>query len=374
MEVGMRTLVVNVGSSSVKLRLLDEGTAVQALDCGALDDRALGEAIAGFVGAHPDIDAAGHRVVHGGPGFGSSVEITAETERRLSDLKDLAPLHNPRALAGIDAVRELRPRLRQVACFDTGFHRDLPDHSATYALPAEWRRRYVLRRYGFHGLSHSWASRRGAALLGRPVEDLRLVTAHLGSGASLAAVAGGRSVDTTMGCTPLEGLVMSTRAGSVDPGMLLWLERTAGLDPAQVEDGLEHGSGLLGLSEKSGDMREVMAAAAEGDARAELAYGVYVHRLRTSIGAMTAAMGGIDAIVFTGGAGEGSSQLRADACDGLAFLGIQIDAGRNEGTTDDAVVSAGSGLPAVLVVASREDLEIERLVREVLEPAEQAGA
>jgi acetate kinase len=362
----MRTLVVNVGSSSVKLRLLDEGSLLEAVDCGALDHQALAQAIAGFVADHPDFDVGGHRVVHGGPDFGSAVEITAETEGRIAALADLAPLHNPRALAGIDALRQLRPGLRQVACFDTGFHRDLPERSATYAVPAEWRRRYPLRRYGFHGLSHAWASRRTATLLGDPQQELRLVTAHLGSGASLAAVMGGRSIDTTMGFTPLEGLVMATRAGSVDPGLVLWLERTAGLDPAEVEEGLELRSGLLGLSERSGDLREVIDAADAGDDRAQLAYDVYVHRLRTSVGAMAAALGGMDALVFTGGAGEGSSRLRADVCAALAFLGIVLDGERNRAAAGDAVVSPGSALASVLVVTSREDLEIERLVREVL--------
>lgn len=365
----MRTIVVNVGSSSVKLRLLDESTVVESYDCEALDNDALAGAISRFLSGRPDLDAAGHRVVHGGPDFADAAEVTGDTEERLARLSDLAPLHTARALAGVDALRRLRPALRQVACFDTGFHRNLPEPAATYAVPAEWRRRYPIRRYGFHGLSHSWASRRAAVLLGRPVGELRLVTAHLGAGASLAAVAGGRSVDTTMGFTPLEGLVMSTRAGSVDPGLVLWLERHAGLDPAEVEDALERRSGLLGLSERTGDLRDVLAAVDDGDAAASLAYGVYVHRLRTSVGAMAAAMAGVDALVFTGGAGEHSSRLRADVCGGLAFLGLSVDPGRNEQASGDAVISNGTALPSVAVVEAREDLEIERLVRAVLGPS-----
>jgi acetate kinase len=271
-------------------------------------------------------------------------------------------------VAAIRALQRLSPDLPQVACFDTAFHATLADEAAIYAVPWEWTRRWELRRYGFHGLSHAWASRRGAELLGRRHGGQRLVTAHLGSGASLAAVVGGRSVDTTMGFTPLEGLVMSTRSGSLDPGMLLWLHDQGGLAPDAIWQALERESGLLGVSGRSGDLRVVLDAADDGDDRARLAYGIYMHRLRALIASMAAAMRGLDGLVFTGGAGENSARLRADACQGLEFLGVALDGAANEqhdGLADRLVSPAGAAV-AVAVVTAREDVEIARLVREVL--------
>jgi acetate kinase len=362
-------LAVNVGSSSVKLALLDGDQLVASVDepAGPGDDP--GPTLASFLDDHPRPDAVGHRVVHGGPTFVGPVVVTPALDDQLAALAELAPLHNPPALAGIEAVSGLRPDLPQVACFDTAFHATLPPEVTTYAIPTEWRTRYGVRRYGFHGLSHAWASRRAAELLGRPGAELRLVTAHLGSGASLAAVAAGRSVDTTMGFTPLDGLVMATRAGALDPGAVVYVARHAGLDPDTIEDALARRSGLAGLFGAGGDFRAVRAAADAGDPAAILAYGVYEHRLRTSVAAMTGAMGGLDGVVFTGGVGEGSARLRADVCAGLAYLGLAVDPAANAGWSDDGLVSAPGPGPAVVVVRAREDLEIARSVARLLGPA-----
>jgi acetate kinase len=368
----VHVLVVNAGSSSLKLRVVDDSEQVIATsDLPCLAPLELAPALGNFLDGAPHIEAAGHRVVHGGPSFTAPVLLDARVEETLSALADLAPLHNAASLAAIETLQAARPGLPQVACFDTSFHAGMPAKAATYALPSKWRDEWGARRYGFHGLSHSWASRRAGELVGRPLNDLRLVTAHLGGGASLAAVAAGRSVDTTMGFTPMEGLVMATRSGSIDPGLLLWVQRRHGLTPDEVEDALENCSGLLGLSGKSADLRVVIAAADEGDAEAVLAYEVYVYRIQTNVAAMCAALGGLDALVFTGGAGQASSRLRRDACAGLGFLGVQLDAFRNE--ADDVDVSIGSaGTAEVLVVEAREDLEIARHVRDLLEPRERA--
>lgn len=373
-------LVVNAGSSSVKLRVVGEGSTLEATrDLERHDDDGLGEALDAFLEAAPPVEAAGHRVVHGGADYRAPLLVDADADAHLDALADLAPLHNPPGLAAIHALRSRRPGLPQVACFDTSFHATIPSDASTFALPARWRGAWGIHRYGFHGLSHAWASRRAAALLERPLAELRLVTAHLGAGASLAAVAGGRSVDTTMGFTPLDGLVMATRPGALDPGAVLWAMRHGGLSADEVERDLEHGAGLAGLAPASGgDLRRVLAAADGGDADARLAYGVYLHRLRGAVAQMVAAMGGIDGLVFTGGAGEGSGRLRADACAGLGFLGVPsvaagtaagTAAGQAKGDADaacDRVLSVAGAAVAVLVVAAREDLEIDRQVREVL--------
>jgi acetate kinase len=262
-------------------------------------------------------------------------------------------------------VSEVLPDAPAVACFDTAFHAGMPAAASTYALPAEWRTRWGLRRYGFHGLSHAYAARRAAQLLGRRTEDLRVVTCHLGAGASLAAVQHGRSVDTTMGFTPLDGLVMATRSGSVDPGLILWLEEHAGTPPSELAATLEDRSGLLGLA-GTGDMREILARAAAGDPPARLALDVYLHRLRSGIAAMAASMGGLDALVFTGGVGENAPVVREQAAGSLAFLGVVVDPHRNLDGDGDREIGAESGPVGVLVLAAREDLEIARGVRQVL--------
>lgn len=363
----MRVLTVNAGSSSLKLRVLeDDDVVVASADLPGPGRGSIADDIARFLDEAPPFDAIGHRVVHGGDELRAPLRLDERVESALGRLAALAPLHNPPAIEAIEVLRRLRPGTPEVVCFDTAFHADLPDEAATYALPNGWSTRWRLRRYGFHGLSHAYASRRAAEIVGRPVTELRLVTAHLGSGASLAAVAGGHSVDTTMGFSPLAGLVMATRSGDVDPGLVLWLLQTAGLSAAEVEEGLEHASGLLGLSGISGDLRLVVAAADAGDVRAGLAYRVYLHRLRAGVAAMAAAMGGLDGVVFTGGAGEGSARLRRDTCAGLEFLGLAIDGDANTHGSGDRIVSTTGARASVVVVAAREDLEIARHVREVL--------
>jgi acetate kinase len=365
----MRVLVVNAGSSSLKLRLLDDKNEVLASDElpapeAQIDPAALTQALDSPLGG---ADAIGHRIVHGGERFCSGVRIDAGVETALRELAYLAPLHQAKSLAAMDAVSAVLPELPAVACFDTAFHATLPGAAATYALPAEWRERWGLRRYGFHGLSHAWVARRAPALLGRSGADLRIVSAHLGAGASLCAIADGVSLDTSMGFTPLEGLVMATRSGSVDPGMLLWLLEREGLPPRELAEALEHRSGLLGLC-GTADMRELLRRADASDPQAQLALDVYVHRLRAGIAAMAAALGGLDALVFTGGVGERSAEVRELTATGLGFLAVAIDEERNRDAATDINISAPHASVATLVIAAREDLEIARQVRAVLAP------
>jgi len=360
----VRALVVNVGSSSVKLSVVDGDTLVAAESvpvAGRVDEDAIGAVIA----AQGEIEAVGHRIVHGGAEFTAPVLVDEHVRRRLDALVDLAPLHLPPSLAGLDLVSRLLPGVPAVACFDTAFHARLPAAAATYALPREWRRRWALRRYGFHGLSHAWATSRVAALMGRPATSLRVVTCHLGAGASLAAVAFGASVDTTMGFTPLEGLVMATRSGTVDPGLVLWLEEHVGLPPAELASTLEHRSGLLGLT-GTADMRAVLDAEATGDEEATLAVEVYVHRLRAGICAMAGAMNGLDALAFTGGVGERATSVRARTAAGLGFLGVVLDEGVNARAHPDAELTGDTSSVRSFVVEAREDLQIARHVSEVL--------
>ncbi|MDT7651601.1 MAG: acetate kinase [Pseudonocardiales bacterium] len=345
----MRVLVVNVGSSSLKVDIVEGGEWLESYD--GLPDTA------------PQVDAVGHRIVHGGPDLAEPVVIDADVERRLHELVELAPLHQPKSLHGLDAARRLLPDVPHVACFDTAFHATLPPAAYTYALPRAWREHRGVRRYGFHGLSHAWAARRTLQLA---PGARRVVTCHLGAGASLAAVLDGRSVDTTMGFTPLDGLVMATRSGSVDPGLITWLEEHEGLAPHQVADTLEHGSGLLGLS-GTADMRELLGRV-DDDAR--LALEVYIHRLASGVAAMTVGLGGLDALAFTGGVGERAPEVRRWAAARLAHLGVRVDDRLNlaaEPDTDISAVniSADDGV-RTLVVASREDLEIAAGVERAL--------
>ena len=358
-----RVLVVNAGSSSIKLSVLDEGDElVAAQEIEAPAGRVDVDAVRSFIANNGPIDAVGHRIVHGGAEFTAPVRVDPDVVHRLELLTDLAPLHQPKSLSGLEVVSKILVDVPSVACFDTAFHATIPAAAATYALPAQWRRRWDLRRFGFHGLSHSYASRRAGELMG---EQKRVVTCHLGSGASLAAVRGGASVDTTMGFTPLEGLVMATRSGSVDPGLLLWLEEHVGMAPSELASTLEHRSGLLGLSGTS-DMRAVLAAEEASDEDAALAMAVYLHRLRASIAAMAAAMDGIDAMVFTGGVGERSAPVRQRAAEGLGFLGVGLDLEANESACPDQEVGAARAPVRTFVIAAREDLEIARGVRQVL--------
>ncbi|MGN6169826.1 MAG: acetate/propionate family kinase [Solirubrobacteraceae bacterium] len=360
----MRVLVVNAGSSSLKLTLLgarDETLAERELAAprASVDERELGSALEAGLG---NADAVGHRIVHGGGRFREPVRIDAEVELALRQLVELAPLHQPKSIAALDAVSAVLPHVPAVACFDTAFHSTLSEAAATYALPAEWRERWGLRRYGFHGLSHSWVARRVPELLGRPTKALRIVSCHLGAGASLCAIKDGCSVDTTMGFTPLEGLVMATRSGSVDPGMLLWLLERSDLSERELGHALEHEAGLLGLA-GTADMREVLVRAAAGDHAAQLARDTYLHRLRGGIGAMAVSLRGLDALVFTGGVGENAAEIRERAAQGLDFLGVAVDPRRNLGLAGEGDVSADRAPVRTLVVPAREDLEIARQVR-----------
>jgi acetate kinase len=362
----LKVLTVNAGSSSLKLRLLGPDDGVLAsFELAAVGGRAdageLQEALAGVPGA----DAVGHRIVHGGTRFTGPARLDDDAAEALRALTPLAPLHQPAALDAFAAVSAAMPDVPAVACIDTAFHARIPPAAATYALPREWRERHGLRRFGFHGLSHAYASRRAAELLGRSPDGLRIVTCHVGAGASLAAVAGGRSIDTTMGFTPVEGLVMATRSGTVDPGLLLWLLEHGGHEVGEVSDALEHRSGLLALA-GTADMRQVLERAGAGDEAAALARDVYVHRLRAMIASMTASLGGIDALVFTGGVGERASAIRTAAAAGLGFLGVAIDPARDAAAQPDTDVSAPGASVRALVVAAREDVEIARQVRRVL--------
>lgn len=362
----MRVLVVNAGSSSLKLRLLapdDELLADCELPAGpaGFDEHAAAAAVERMAG----VEAIGHRIVHGGTRLTGPTLLTADVEDYLGSLTALAPLHQAPALAGVRLLGRLRPSAAAVACLDTAFHATLPAAAATYAVPREWRERLGVRRFGFHGLSHAYAARRTADLLGRPLDRLRTVTCHLGAGASLAAVRFGVSVDTTMGFTPLEGVVMATRSGTVDPGLVLWLQRHAGLSEPALTDALENHSGLLALA-GSADMRDVLRAAGAGDPRARLGLDVYLHRLRSAVAAMAAAMEGLDSLVFTGGVGENAAEVRAAAARSLAFLGVALDRERNAAATGDADVSAAGARVRTLVVRAREDLEIARQVRSLL--------
>jgi acetate kinase len=365
----VRILVVNPGSSSLKLSVL--GDSDDPLLQEDLSTEPSGDGtppLDAFLDRAGDVDAAGVRIVHGGARLRRPVRVDDDILRLLDEASELAPLHNPASIAAIRRLRQLRPALPVVACMDSGFHATMPDAAAVYPIPAEWTEQLSLRRLGFHGLSHAYASRRAAALLERPVKGLRLVTCHLGAGASLAAVDGGRSVDTTMGFTPMEGLMMATRSGSVDPGLILHVMRARGLSADQVEEALDRRSGVLGVSEISADMREVITAADGGNPRAVLALAIYVHRLRAGIAAMAAAMNGLDGVVFTGGAGEGSPRIRDDACSGLSFLGVQLDSARNAAVVaQDGVIGDPQAPVAAVVVHAREDLEIAAEVRALLQ-------
>jgi acetate kinase len=364
----VRVLVVNAGSSTLKLRLLGADDRTEAAhDVDPWTGDADASVLEPFAAALEQADAVGHRVVHGGPELHQATELDEEVVARIEALTPLAPLHQPRALAAIAAVGSALPDRPAVACFDTAFHASLPPAAATYALPGDWIARWSLRRYGFHGLSHAYAARRAPEIVGWDgPEPARMVTCHLGAGASLCAVRGGRSVDTTMGFTPLEGLVMATRSGSVDPGLVLWLLTEGGLAAEELTEALERSSGLAGLSGTSGDMRHIRERVDAGDAAARRALDVYVHRLRREIGAMIASLGGLDLLVFTGGVGEHAPAVRAAAAEGLGYLGVELDAGTNSATTADGEITGGGAAAKTVVVTSREDLEIAREVRALL--------
>jgi acetate kinase len=394
--VAVSILVLNAGSSSLKFGLFDDeargGLASGFMDwtdpgrapeialttasggsrrspidgtdhrsAAALAIRAVFEADDPTLGRLADVRAVGHRVVHGGTEFVQSVPIDHAVRQALARLGELAPLHNPPALEGIASAEGVLPGVPHVAVFDTAFFARLPPERYVYPLPYSWYADWGVRRFGFHGISHAYVASRAAEMLGR--DDLRVVSCHLGNGCSAAASRGGVGVETTMGYTPMDGLMMGTRPGSVDPGALLHALRTLGVTPDELDDVLNHRSGLLGVSGLSPDFRAVADAAERGHERAGLALGIYAVRIRGAIGAMAAALGGVDALVFTAGVGEHAAKLRAEVCRGLEFLGLRLDEAVNSGAHPDADVAAPDSPARILVVRTREDLLIAREAR-----------
>ena len=365
----MRILVLNAGSSSLKASVVEPPArapvAAAAVDWGAdttrhgdrLRDvqRLLGQ-LEEAGGWHETVDGVGHRVVHGGPRYTDAVLVDDEVVAALDDLRPLAPLHNALATETISAARRALGGVAHVAAFDTAFHATLPESARRYPLPERWSREWGVRRYGFHGLSVAWATRRAAELLERPVHDLALVVAHLGSGCSVTAVDAGRSRATSMGMTPLEGLMMGTRAGSIDPGIVLRLLRDQLCDLDTLADALDHGSGLLAVSGTSADMRRLVAAADDGDGRAAVAIEMFVERAAAGIAAAATALPRLDALVFTGGIGENAATVRAAIVDRLGSLGVPSAPATDAAT--DSILAAVEGGPAVLRVEAREDLVI----------------
>ncbi len=309
--------------------------------------------------APSEIDVVGHRVVHGGKSLQEATAITPEVKSAIASMSVFAPLHNRAELEGIKIIEKRIGTVLQVAVFDTGFHSRLPEPTAVYPGPYEWLAQGI-RRYGFHGINHQYCAERTAQLLARDLRSLKLVTCHLGNGCSLAAIREGRSIDTTMGFTPLEGLMMGTRSGSVDPGIMTYLMRSSGFTGQQLDEMLNTRSGLLGISGISGDMRQIVAAMREGHTRAKLAFEMFVHRLQAGIGAMIAALGGIDSLVFTAGIGENSPELRAAACANLGFLGLKLDGAKNTKASADQDISLSDSTVRVLVVHAQEDWAIAR--------------
>jgi acetate kinase len=390
-------LVVNAGSSSLKYSLVD-GETGEAPATGSIerigestgrlehevegrehtDERrfaahedALTAALEAFDQHGPSLEqagvvAVGHRVVHGGERFSAPTLIDDDVVGTVESLVPLAPLHNPANLEGIAVARKLFPDLPQVAVFDTAFHQTIPPVAFTYAVPHSWLTEHHVRRYGFHGTSHAYVSREAAKALGRPVEETNVIVLHLGNGASATAVRGGVSVDTSMGLTPLEGLVMGTRSGDLDPALHMYLHRSLGWSLADIDLALNHESGLKGLAGNN-DFREVMSLRAEGNGSAELAFDVYSYRIRKYVGAFYAVLGTVDAVVFTAGVGENSAELREAALAGLERLGVELDPARNQGpVSGPTLVSTDDSDVAVLVVPTDEEFEIARQTLEVV--------
>ncbi len=389
----MKILVLNCGSSSVKYQLIDisseealvkgiverigiEGSfleqeieseeiqiekevedhsqAINLVIDTLLDDEK------GYLEDIEEISAVGHRVVHGGEKFSESVEITGEVIEQIEEVSDLAPLHNPPNLAGIRVCRDLLPNIPQVAVFDTSFHQTMPEKAYMYALPYEYYEEYGVRRYGFHGTSHKYVARRAAALMERDIEDLNIITCHLGNGASLAAVKEGSSVDTSMGLTPLEGLVMGTRCGDIDPAIVPFLQKREDLSPEEIDDVMNKNSGMLGLSGISNDARDIEEAAEEGDERAKLTEDVFCYRVKKYIGAYAAAMGGLDCVVFTAGIGENSVTMREKILKDLDFLGLEIDDKANQIRGEEKIITDPNSETAAAVIPTNEELMIAR--------------
>ncbi|SDK43679.1 acetate/propionate family kinase [Natronincola ferrireducens] len=390
----MKVLVMNCGSSSLKYQLINmeneellakgiaerigiEGSFVKHETTGkekvlieeSMADHkvaikfvieALTHSQHGAIKSMDEIAAVGHRVVHGGEKFSGSIIIDAEVKTVLEECSELAPLHNPPNLMGINACQEILPNVPMVGVFDTAFHQTMPKESYMYALPYELYEKHKIRRYGFHGTSHKYVAMKAAELLGKSIEDLKLVTCHLGNGASVAAVKNGKSIDTSMGLTPLEGLVMGTRCGDMDPAIIaFWMEKE-GLSIAEVNNAMNKKSGVLGLSGVSSDFRDIEEAASAGNERAQLALDVYYQRVKKYIGAYAAEMGGLDAVIFTAGLGENSTVARKEICKGLEFLGIKIDDDKNDVRGKETVVTTDDSSVKVLLIPTNEELMIAR--------------
>jgi acetate kinase len=389
----MSLLVLNAGSSSLKFTLFD-AQARAAIFSGEVDwggpaggtelvvrphdgpeqrtrietsdhNAVASEAIRALVRSGDPIAAVGHRVVHGGTLFRDAVRIDPDVKDGIARLVEQAPLHNPPALEAIAAAEAALPGIPQVAVFDTAFYASLPAYRVVYPLPYAWYAEWGVRRFGFHGISHAYCAGRAAEFLGRDPAGLRLVVCHLGNGCSATAIDGGVAVDTTMGFTPNDGLMMGTRSGSIDPGIPPYLIRHHGLTSDQLDDLLNHGSGLLGVSGVSSDFRGVTEAAARGNERARLALDIYAARVRSAIGALTATLGGLDALVFTAGVGENAAALRAQACGGLSCLGLRLDLGRNAAARPDADIAEDGSPARILILRTQEDLMIARETRRV---------
>lgn len=306
-----------------------------------------------------EIDIVGHRVVHGGQDYQQSTLISPDVKQAIARLSVFAPVHNPVNLEGIEAIEKILPNVPQVAVFDTAFHAQLPPAAFVYPGPYEWLQNGI-RRYGFHGISHQYCARRAADILGQDLADLRLISCHLGNGCSLAAIRGGWSVDTTMGFTPLEGLMMGSRSGSIDPGILIHLLKQSDCTAEKLDGILNRNSGLKGISGVSSDLRQIGDAIAQGNQRAQLALDIYIHRLRAGIGAMLASLGGLDALIFTAGVGENSAIVRAAACEAFGFIGLKLDGDKNQHSSIDRDIAAVDSAVRILVIHTQEDWEIAR--------------
>ncbi len=374
----MKILVVNSGSSSQKSCVYEIGDTLpddpakpiweRRIEWERVENssrrqvlerlfRSLYEGHDRIVERPSEIRVVGHRIVHGGSKFRDPIVITDEVKSAIAGASAFAPLHNRAELEAIELIEALMGPIPQVAVFDTGFHQHLPPAAAIYPGPYEWFQRGI-RRYGFHGINHEYCARRAAQLLGKPLDELRVVSCHLGNGCSLAAIAGGRSVDTTMGFTPLEGLMMGTRAGSVDPGILTYLMREDGIDDRRLDQVLNDESGLLGISGVSSDMRKVLEATKSGNERARLAFEIFIHRLRSYIGSMVAVLGGVDALIFTAGIGENSAAVREAACAGFEFLHLRLDPAANNQSSVDRDIAGRDSSVRVLVIHAQEDWAI----------------
>ncbi len=323
----------------------------------------------GVINSIAEIEAVGHRVVHGGEKFLDTALITDEVIEKIKECIPLAPLHNPPNLKGIEVCKKLLPNIPQAAVFDTTFHKDIPPYAYIYGLPYHYYEKYRIRRYGFHGTSHMYVSRKGAELIGKDVRELKIITCHIGNGVSITAVDKGKSVDTSMGFTPAEGLLMGTRAGDMDPAIPLFIMNKTGISPTEMDDIINKKSGLLGVSGVSNDMRDIIAAIKKGETRARLALEIYCYRIKKYIGAYTAALGGLDLLVFTAGVGENNSLIRKEVCKGLEFFGIELDEDLNNNTIGrNGIISKENSRVKVAVIKTNEELviaqETARIIKE----------